>query len=211
MHKIIDMGNQYGVYIIESLRSGDYFDGYTLKEILELSGIRVEYKWVETKEEFINALQNFEKTKLRYLHISCHADYEGLELTNDEITNAEFENLVKGKINNKRIFLSACKGGNKHLASIAIKNGAYSLIGSPIDLHFDKAALFWASFFHVISEYDNQKMKKLEITYVLESCVDLFNIPINYYAFIRNNRKNQMKRAKVRPNKKTNIRKVAIF
>jgi hypothetical protein len=204
------MNDKYGVYIIESLRSEDYFDGETLKDILELSKIDAKYEWVESKEEFKNKLSDFFESKYRYLHISCHADYQGLELSNCVISNKEFGEMIKGKIQNRRIFLSACKGGNRNLASIAIKNGAYSLIGSPINLHFDKAVLFWSSFFHVINEFDDRTMKKKEIKEVLKSCSDLFYIPINYYAYIENQRNVKMRRIKIRPDKKSDNRIINI-
>jgi hypothetical protein len=200
------MKDKYGVYIIESLKSEDYFDGENLKDILELSNIKVKYEWIETKDELNNKLSEFSISKYRYLHISCHADYNGLELTNDKIGNDEFGKLIKDRVQNKRIFLSACKGANLNLASIAIKNGAYSLIGSPNNIHFDKAALFWASFFHIINEFDDEKMKKLEINYVLKSCVDLFNIPINYYTYIERYRETKMRRIKIRPEEKIDNR-----
>ena len=204
------MKNNYGVFIIESLRSDDYFDGEVLKDILELAKVPVRYEWVETKEELENKLSDFAKSRFRYLHISCHADYEGLRLTNDGISNEIFGKMTKGKIKNKRVFLSACKGGNRNLASVLIKNGAYSLIGSPNDLHFDKAALFWASFFHVVNEFDDKKMKKAEIRHVLKSCVDLFYIPINYYTYIETKRNKMMRRLKLRPEKKVDNRIVRI-
>jgi hypothetical protein len=197
------MKDNYGVFIIESLRSDDYFDGETLRDILELSKIDVRYEWVETNEELNSRLTDFSESRFRYLHISCHADSNGLELTNDNLSNEEFGKMIKGKIKNRRIFFSACKAGNLKLASIAIKNGAYSLVGSPIDLHFVKHALFWASFFHVINEYDNNKMKKAEINYFLKACVNLFYIPINYYAYIEKHRTEKLRSIKIRPEMKT--------
>ena len=202
------MKDYYGVFIIESLRSEDFCDGEALKEILELSKIDVQYEWIETKEGLKNKIEKFAESRFRYLHISCHADFKGLKLTNEEVSNKEFGEIINDKIKNRRIFLSACKGGNRNLASIAIKNGAYSLIGSPIDLHFDKAALFWASFFHVINEFDDEKMKKAEIRYVLKSCVELFYIPINYYTYIEKSRDKIMRRLKIRPEQKTDNRKM---
>jgi len=120
----------YGVYIIEFLRSTDYTDGENLHEILKLSLVPTTYKWVDTKSDLKAALNDFNKSNFRYLHISCHADATGFELNGDDITNAEFEQLTKDLLNDKRIFLSACEAANRDLAKrMVINNTAYSLIG----------------------------------------------------------------------------------
>jgi hypothetical protein len=56
---------KYGVYIIEFLRFNDYTDGENLHEILKLSLIPTEYKWVDTKEELEEALLYFNKSNFR--------------------------------------------------------------------------------------------------------------------------------------------------
>lgn len=188
----------YGVYIIEFLRADDYLDGENLHEILKLSLIKTEYRWVENKEEFKKALRDFNKSKFRYLHISCHADETGLEINGNEITNLELQQVTKTYLNNKRLFLSACKGANRQLASLIVsKNNAYSLVGIPTGLDFDKSALFWPSFYHLINEVDSKRMKNLQIINIIKKLVDLFNIPVNYYTRINNN-KTYIRRLKIR-------------
>jgi len=190
---------KYGVYIIEFLRANDYADGDNMSEILKLSLILTEYKWVDTKEEFEEALNDFNKKKFRYLHISCHADETGFEINGDEITNYEFQKMTKKYLTNKRLFLSACKGANRDLASLIVsKNNAHSLVGMPIKLPFDKSALFWPSFYHLINEVDSNKMKRHQIVDIVKKLVDLFNIPVNYYSKIANN-KTYMRRLKIKP------------
>ncbi|THD30703.1 MAG: hypothetical protein DI588_14840 [Flavobacterium johnsoniae] len=197
---------KYGVYIIEFLRDGDYSDGDNLHEILKLSCIPTKYEWVDTKEDLQLALENFERSKYRYLHISCHADETGLEINSDEITNAEFERMTKGKLKNKRLFLSACRGANRDLASrIVSNNKAYSLVGIPVNLYFDKSALFWPSFYHLVNEIDEKKMRRLQIIDVLKKLVNLFNIPVNYYSRI-NNSPDYMRRLKIRVGRTDNRR-----
>lgn len=189
---------EYGVFIIEFLRADDYPDGDNLHEILKLSLIDTEYKWVDSKEEFKKALQDFNKSKFRYLHISCHADETGLEINGDEITNLEFQQMTEKCLNNKRLFLSACKGANRHLASLIVsRNNAYSLVGIPTNLDFDKSALFWPSFYHLINEIDNKRMKRFQIIDIIKKLVELFNVPVNYYSRI-NNSKSYMRRLKIR-------------
>jgi hypothetical protein len=188
----------YGIYIIEFLRPEDYLDGYILHEILKLSLIPTEYKWVGNKEELIETLEDFDKTKFRYLHISCHADETGFEINGGEITNAEIQELTANILDNKRLFLSACKGANRDLASRIISNNrANSLLGIPIKLHFDKSVLFWSSFYHLINEVDATSMKREQIIDIVKKCVNLFNIPVNYYSKIKNS-STYMRRLKIR-------------
>jgi hypothetical protein len=189
---------KYGVYVIEFLRADDYTDGENLHEILKLSLVPTTYKWVDTKSELKAALNDFNKSKFRYLHVSCHADETGFELNGDDLTNAEFEQLTKTLLKDKRIFLSACKGANRDIATrMVVNNKAYSLIGVPVDLDFDKSALFWPSFYHLLNEIDSNKMKRDQIVDVLKKLVNLFNIPVNYYSRIRESNKN-MRRLKLR-------------
>ena len=199
---------KFGIYIIESLRKNDFKDGKALHSILKLSKIATVYKWVNTIKNFEVALSNFKKSNLRYLHISCHADETGIEIGKKILFNFEIEKFTAGLLSNKRIFLSVCKGANKDLASrMIIRNNAYSLLGMPIKLRFDKAVLFWPSFYHLINEIDNKKMKKQSIIEVVKKCVDLFNIPVNYYGRITNS-KTCLRRLKIRPTGVVDNRKI---
>jgi len=199
---------KYGVYIIESLRSDDYFDGQTLHDILEMSKIESTYKWVESIDDLKRVLKLFIISKYRYLHISCHADEYGIEINGDSISNEELQKLTSAHLKDKRIFLSACKGANLDLASkLIIQNHVLSVIGTPTDLRFDKSVLFWPSFYHAISEIDNTKMKKNDIRDILRKCVDLFEIPINFYSKYLTS-KDYLWRLKIRHDKPLDNRRV---
>lgn len=174
---------KYGVYIIESLRSNDYFDGETLHDILKLSKIPSKYKWVESKDDLKKQLKLFNNSRYRYLHLSCHADKDGIEINGTFIDNEEFRVLTLNYLQGKRVFLSACEGANLPLASkLIVKNKAISLIGTPTNLRFDKSVLFWPSFYHAMNEIDNASMRTEDIKEILKKCVGLFEIPINYYS-----------------------------
>ena len=201
--------SEYGVFIIESLRGGEYFDGENLSEILKLSKIKNIYREVLDKDDFIKAINEFKKSNLRYLHLSCHSDMDGIEINGEDITNFESSAIFKNKINKKRIFLSACKGGNRNMATAIAKRGGQSVIGTPINLYFDKAALFWPSFYHIINCADNNKMNKNSLSSTLKKCVDLFEIPINYYHGI-NGESKYLKRYKFRHNKRTTNKRIKI-
>lgn len=199
MVKNIFMKSEYGIFIIESLsdNNGDYFDGDLLADILELSEVRVEYLSIENKADLKVAIEKFSKSGYRYLHFSFHADMYGVELIEENISNYEFNKIIGHTLKNKRVFLSACKGGNRDLASKLILSGAYSLIGTPINISFIKAALFWPAFYHSINELDKKKMSRCEINIILKACSKLFKTPINYYSFIRND-KNFIRRIRIR-------------
>jgi hypothetical protein len=197
---------KYGVYIIEFLRADDYTDGENLHEILKLSLIPTKYNWVDTKEDFKKAIKEFNASKFRYLHISCHADETGFEINGEKISNSEFQSMTKKVLTNKRVFLSACKGANRDIASkIIISNKAYSLIGIPIDIYFDKSAIFWPTFYHLINEVDKKAMKRDLIIDIAKKCVNLLNVPINYYSRI-NNSSTHIRRLKFRQGHTDNLK-----
>jgi hypothetical protein len=201
---------KYGVFIIESLREDDYFDGENLSQILNLSIIDNIYREVLSKTDFEQALNEFQKSGLRYLHLSFHADYDGFEINGEDISMLEISEMMKGKLKNRRLFLSACKGGNRNVATVAIaNNGARSIIGTPIDLHFDKAAIFWPAFYHVVNMADRSKMNKRNLSQALKKCVDLFHVPINYYHRIEGTSK-YLRRYKFRTQAATTNKKINV-
>lgn len=195
--------SKYGVFIIESLRPGDFLDGKTLGTILKLSKIPHIYRKPRSKYEFIKAIHKFKESDLRYLHISCHADMNGIELNGKDISNSELSKIFRNKIKKRRIFLSTCEGGNRNMATVVISEcEGQSIIGTPIKLDFDKAALFWPPFYHVIHNIDAKRMKRDTLITALKKCVNLFEIPINYYHGI-NGKPKYLRRYKIKPNKKT--------
>jgi hypothetical protein len=191
--------SDYAVYIIESLRSEDDADGEVLDQILEMSGITSSYHNADTIEDFRRFIEEFKSSGYRYLHLSCHADQKGIQINGEDISNQELADLLKGALTGKRLFMSACKGANRDLANKVITLcGSNSLIGSPINLRFDKSVLFWPSFYHIMNEMDEKIMKRKYLISSLQKCTDLFNVPINYYSKIKNE-PNSMRRLKVRP------------
>lgn len=189
---------KYGVFIIESLRSTDFCDGDALNEILKLSQIDSTYRWIEGKEGLRDAINEFEKSKFRYLHFSFHADYHGIDLTNECLSNSEFAEILGESLKNKRVFFSSCKSGNRELATKLIRKGVYSSTGTPKKIRFEKAALFWSSFYHVINEHNIDTIKKADLNIVLKACSKLFKVPINYYSYIKKQRKSKIRRIKIR-------------
>lgn len=191
----------YGVFIIESLRKGDVHDAKIMQGILEMSDIVTIYEYVETVAQFENQLEEFKKSNFRYLHLSFHADETGLEIEGEDYSNKRLADLLSGGMDNKRLFMSTCKGANRNLAKkIITGSGAMSLCGSPTDFYFDKAVLFWPSFYHLMREIDVNAMTKTMIVNTLQKCTDLFGVPINYYSKIKSMPKS-IRRLKIRTGK----------
>lgn len=191
----------YGVFIIESLRKEDKKDAKIMQEIMEMSGIVTVYEYVETIQDFERQVEEFKKSNFRYLHLSCHADRKGLEIEGQNYSNQSLANLLNDGMYDKRLFMSACQGGNRELAKKVITDSkAMSVIGTPMDLYFHKAALFWPSFYHLMEEIDSQKMSRKMLISTLQKCTDLFGVPINYYSKITTMPKS-IRRLKIRTGK----------
>ncbi len=200
------MNDKYGVFIIESLKLSDEQDyrraGLILKDILDLCKIPCEYFYIRTAKELKEIINEFELSQYRYLHFSCHASETQIELTFEKLLFVEFANLTKYHLNERRVFISACKASNFEFVKTLIPSSkCFSLIGSPDTINFDRAAIFWSSFYHLMYEANEKSMKQPDIKKVLQKLVDLHNNPINYYSFIRDNNK-ELKENLIRPNQK---------
>ncbi len=178
---------KYGIFIIESLNQQDDKDGRILHDILNVCRIQNEYHAVNTKEEFIETISKFKESEYRYLHLSFHGNTTGFALSNETfITNSNFSGIISNNLEKRRIFMSACETGNFDLAGKLItKNRIFSLIGSPVPIRFDKAVLFYPTFYHLMNELDEKEMNKDALKKSLRASADLFKIPIHYYAFLR--------------------------
>jgi hypothetical protein len=199
---------KYGIFLIESLNEGDDKDGKILKDILDVCQIENDYTEVKTRSQLIGAIDKFKESEFRYLHLSCHANEKGFGLTDTTfITNIEFSEIISDKLQKRRIFMSACKAGNLDLAGRLItRNKIYSLIGSPEPIRFDKSLLFYPTFYHIMNELDEKRMMKNELRKSIRAGVNLFKIPIHYYAFMRNKgiwNENEVREYIFNPNEKT--------
>ncbi|QEM03733.1 hypothetical protein DIU31_009485 [Mucilaginibacter rubeus] len=199
----------YGVYIIESLNDGDYFDGENLNGILTVAKIPVIYRYALSVSSLKELLQDFKRSKFRYLYLSCHADEDGIEINGEAISYRELQHM-SGNMKDVRIFMSACKGVNRPFAKLMIgKSKILSLIGSPDDIDQDKAAVFWPAFFYIMKESDEKKMVRSNISITLKKLINLFDLPINYYSKITGDPKH-MRQLKIRTGKSTDNKKIAI-
>jgi hypothetical protein len=127
-----------GVFIIESLSLSDESDGRTegrmLQEMLRLLEIRSEYRYIRTFKELTVIGEEFRKEpSFRYLHLSCHGNKSGVRLT---LETVPFDKLGKalGKLEKRRLFISACSACNDQLADSLRQTSLLSVIGPSMTL-----------------------------------------------------------------------------
>ena len=115
------------------------------------------------------------------MHISCHGSASALHTTLDKISFKEVASILNPHIDNKRLFLSACSSVNENLADqILLSTDCYSIIGPSSDIYFNDAAIFWASFYHLMFKYDS--MKRSVLLKSIKQTAKLFQIEINYFS-----------------------------
>lgn len=192
------------VFIIESLDFQDEvkqrFEGKFLSEILRFDGKNPIYYYIRTRREFEAVLLKFQKSNYRYLHISCHGNTGSLFTTLDALPFSELSTIINEVVEKKRVFISACSAVNDHLARIIIpKSRCYSIVGPLTDVYFGHAAIVWASFYHLMFEASNKRMKRHQLLKTLNALVELFGVPLNYYS-ISNHSKAGYKLTKITNN-----------
>ncbi len=181
---------KYGVFIIESMdweneQSGK-LPGFALKTILDLCGIDNAYYYIRTKKELQKVIKEFKKSDYFFMHIACHGDDHGLELTIDYLDFKVLGKILGPHLRYRRLFLSACSAACPAFAEQFIpKYHCYSVIGSPDVIDYDKAAILWSSFYYLMYGNDQKHMYQKYLIPTLENVTRLFNEPINYYSIIK--------------------------
>jgi hypothetical protein len=174
------------VFIVESLTFDDEraerFEGRILANMLRLGGKEPLYYYVRTKRELQAVLDLFDKSGYRYLHLSCHADGKSIATTLDDIDFPKLGRLLSPYLAERRLFISACAAVNDQLAQEVMPSGCYSIVGPSQDVRFDEATVMWASFYHLAFRENRKAMKGPSIRPILRRLVQLFGVPINYYA-----------------------------
>lgn len=175
------------LFIIESLRFEDeeseHTEGKFLSHILKLAGRQVQYFYIRTRRELEEVLDRFEDSNFRYLHISCHANKNGAELTLDYLSVEELGELLGPRLHNRRIFLSACEIATPKLAKRLLKGtGCYSMIGPSESVRFDEAALYWASLYHFLFKSEPTSISRGEIAANMRNLSQVFGLGMKFYA-----------------------------
>jgi len=174
------------VFIIESLNFDDEeegsFEGKFISQILNMNGKESIYYYIRTKKELEEVMFKFDESNFRYLHISCHGSPTSMETTLDSIPFKELAEIVNPSLQNKRLFISACNMCNRRLANLIIKESScYSIVGPHNPINFSDAAIFWASFYHLMFNANEQSMKLKDIREQLIKLSTLFNVPISFF------------------------------
>jgi len=183
------------VFIIESLLEADYqnnrCEGDLISKILTMGGRTPIYRYVETRQTFMDALREFQESDYRYLHISSHGADDHFLFQFGEIYFNEFHTYIKLILNGRRVFISACDAVNHinhELANVILRDtGCQSLIGSAEPIDFDDAAMFWSTFYYLAyqDQGDVTKVTRDLIINILRKLTNLYPLDMNYYAFSR--------------------------
>jgi len=175
------------VFIVESLRFADekrdLFEGRFVSQILALSGSLSEYVYLRTKKELEEVMDHFASSGYRYLHFSCHGNDNEIALTLDDIPFDEFGQMVAPYLENRRVFFSSCEVMNEHLANALLnRTGCYSVIGPSRSIDFDRAAIYWASFYHLMLRDEAQSMKRDRLKETTATLQHLFGVHMRYFS-----------------------------
>ncbi len=180
------MAIQTDVFMIESMLLDDELEndieGKLLTEMLRLGGKNPLYFYVRTKRELKEILRLFEKSEYRYLHLSCHGDPRAIDTTLDSITFEELGGILKPYLCRKRLFMSSCATVNGRLARAVMKGSGCLSVSGPIkDVDVDVAAIFWASFYHLLFRKDEKPTRDQDIRDILGRVTKLFGVSTRYY------------------------------
>lgn len=180
------MSGQPKVFIIESLRfedeKEDLFEGTPIRKMMRLSGSDPQYIYLRTRRELEEAVDMFEDADYRYLHFSCHGNKHGIDLTLDSLSFEELGKILRPILKGKRVFFSSCSVMYDKCASALLRDtGCFSVIGPSTKINFDRAAIFWASFYHLLLRDDATSMKHAQIATATKRLSSLFDVKMRYY------------------------------
>ncbi|WLR52448.1 hypothetical protein LC040_05980 [Bacillus tianshenii] len=170
-----------GVFIVESNKFSEedeqLFEGEVLTKMLKLLDVEVVYKYIRTEKELKAVLKQFRESSFRYLHLACHGDEEGFGLTLDDISFEKFSQLLEKPIEKRRIFLSSCSvlQGDK-LAEALTPYKVLSIVGPDKEIYFDDAAIFWASFYHLMFRENSNTMYNQRLKEVVKELSNIYSV-----------------------------------
>lgn len=180
---------KYGVFIIESMdwenEVNNKLDGIALKTILDLCDIPNQYIYIRTQLELEHSMELFRQSDFGFLHVSCHGNEEGICLTIDEISFEDLSVIMGPYLKYRRLFLSACKAACFSLAEYFIPQyHCYSIMGAADIIDYDKAAIFWSSYYYLMYKDDQERMWQKNIIPTLKNITRTFNEALNYFSII---------------------------
>lgn len=157
------------IWVVESLKEGDLKAGYNLvhDQLVHIPfknpAINIIYSSANNKEEFIEILNNIhddvsQNDNYPMIHIDCHGNQEGLEVSSREIITWEELRPIFIKINiacklNLIILLASCNGA--HLIKVVTKLDRapfWAVIGSENEVTAGSVERNYGEFYRVFAE-----------------------------------------------------------
>jgi len=195
--KILDrtaaMKTSPDLFIMESLSFDDErhgrAEGGFLAHVLRHSNRRHKYFYFRTAIELRAIAEKFGRSNYRYLHLSCHADVEGISTTLDSLSYQELAEALRPYLRGKRVFFSACGAANQQSAdALMTATGCLSVMGPSEDIRFDDSAIVWASFYHRIFRLpDNETeehvvaMKRQQLIDTASRLAQFYHVPFRFF------------------------------
>lgn len=175
----------FDLFIIESLdrknEKEDMYEGKFIETYLKLINCKKtqpKYIYIRTEQELEKIAQEFCKCGYDNLFISCHGGENSIHTTYNKIDFARFAEIFEGKLNGKRIFVSACLPGkgNKEFSDALYKTNQkmLSFISPAENVYFKSTYAFWTTFFYIFSW--KESFNVATINNILNICSHLFCI-----------------------------------
>lgn len=172
------------VFIIESLYPEDEvkgsFEGKIISHIFKVRRKRAKYRYVRSKEQFFEAIEEFCKSNFRYLHISAHGDEEGLGTTICEnISGGELAKMLQSLKGSRRLFVSSCEVMNEKFATPLIKTTSLISVTGPTEkIGFATAEVLWHAVYHLTFAKDRTAINNEHLKKCLDDAAKLFGEPL---------------------------------
>ena len=120
-----------------------------------------------------------------------HGNKKSLGTTLDDLPFSELSFILQNCLDNKRLFISACSAVNNSLATeIFGLTDCYSIIGPHKDIDMDDAAIFWASFYHLMFKQNKRSMKRSRLEQTLIDLAKAHKFPVTFYTASKTSDKN---------------------
>jgi hypothetical protein len=157
-------------------------EGEIIARTLRMSNKKSQYVYVRNRRELECVIEEFGRSKFRYLHLSCHGSEHGFYTTLDFIPSKEMADLLSPSMNGRRLFVSSCLATNSVFARTLIKDSnCLSVLGPKDSIAFDDAAVFWISFYHLMFKANREHMKGADIKSNVSKCASLVGEKFRYF------------------------------
>lgn len=178
-----------GVYIIESVGAKDLLDerseGEGLARLLKLLGAQPVLRKVERTQDLVHELQVFDESRCDILHVSCHGNSDGIQLTDGTFLEwDEFAEYLTPAIHRKYLCLSSCQAASSsELVDIFRTNPdckPISVAGCPSSILWHHSFVAWSIYYSRLlsgsSPYDDMRdaLAAICLATGADFCLDVF-------------------------------------